>query len=164
MDASIKEKKSKTTQFYHARDNAIAALGKVLQYQPASVNPNELVPYWLQSMPLTHDMDEAKTMNKFLAQATLRDPASIFGQNYERLEQYVVILGEICHKKQSDAITLDTLSVIIANISQDNNLANTFKTLCDAKLSPEGRQNVLETYNRCNQEVRDRVQAELASN
>lgn len=35
MDGSVKEKKSKATQFYHARDNAIAALGKVLQYQPA---------------------------------------------------------------------------------------------------------------------------------
>lgn len=30
MDPSVKEKKSKASQFYHARDNAVAALGKVL--------------------------------------------------------------------------------------------------------------------------------------
>lgn len=32
LDASTKEKKSKLTQFHHARDNAVAALGKVLKY------------------------------------------------------------------------------------------------------------------------------------
>jgi len=30
MEANVKEKKSKASQFYHARDNAVAALGKVL--------------------------------------------------------------------------------------------------------------------------------------
>lgn len=50
-------------------------------------------------MPLTHDMDEAKIMNKFLAKAVLRDSNSILGSNFERMEQFVVILGEICTKK-----------------------------------------------------------------
>lgn len=112
-------------------------------------------------MPLTHDMDEAKIMNKFLAKAVLADSNGILGANFERMEQFVVILGEICSKKQSDQITLEMLSVIIANISQDSNLANGFQQLCESKLKPEGRQNVLDTYNKCNQEVRDRVQAEL---
>lgn len=33
MDAATKEKKGKQTQHYHAKDNAVAALGKVLKYQ-----------------------------------------------------------------------------------------------------------------------------------
>ena len=53
-------------------------------------------------MPLTHDMDEAKIQNKFLCEALLKNQAGILGANLERLEQFIVILGEICNKKQSD--------------------------------------------------------------
>lgn len=55
------------------------------------------------------------------------------------------------------------LSVIVANISQDGNLQGTFKTLCESKLKEESRSNILDVYNKCNQEVRDKVQAHLAS-
>jgi hypothetical protein len=108
-------------------------------------------------------MDEAKIQNKFLSETVLRSPAAILGENNERLEQIVVILGEICTKKQSDAITLDMLSVIIANISQDGGLANAFKQLCETKLKEESRNHMMEVYNHCNQEVRDRVQAHIST-
>lgn len=163
MDASVKEKKSKASQFHHARDNAVAALGKVLQFQNTQVDLNTLVPFWLAQLPLTHDMDEAKIQNKFLGEAILRNPTAMLGAAYERLEQFVVILGEICTKKQSDPQTLEMLSVIVANISQDANLADNFKILCESKLKEENRNNILDVYNKCNQEVRDKVQAHLAS-
>ena len=108
-------------------------------------------------------MDEAKIQNKFLAEAILRSPNTILGANYERLEQFVVILGEICTKKQSEQITLEMLSVIVANISQDPNLAANFKSLCDSKLKEESKVHIMEVYNNCNQAVRDTVQAHLAS-
>jgi hypothetical protein len=53
----------------------------------------------------------------------LKNPTYIVGQQFERLEKFVCILGEICTKKQSDPATLDKLSVIIANMSQDANLS-----------------------------------------
>jgi hypothetical protein len=67
-------------------------------------------------------MEEAKIQNEFLAECILKNPTYILGQQYERLEKFVLILGEICTKKQSDPGTLDMLSVIIANMSQDANL------------------------------------------
>jgi len=60
MDAGIKSKKSKQSQFNHAKDNAVAALGKVLKYQQNCCDMNILVPYWLNLLPLTHDMEEAQ--------------------------------------------------------------------------------------------------------
>ena len=33
MDGKVQYKKAKSTTFYHARDNAIASVGKVLKYQ-----------------------------------------------------------------------------------------------------------------------------------
>jgi len=68
MDGSIKEKKSKQTQYYHAKDNAVAALGKVLKFQQQCTEANSLVPHWLSLLPLTHDMEEAKIQNEFLAE------------------------------------------------------------------------------------------------
>ena len=99
MDAAIKEKKSKQTQYYHAKDNAVAALGKVLKFQQQCTEANSLVPHWLNLLPLTHDMEEAKIQNEFLAQSILKMPTYILGQQYERLEKFVMILGEICTKK-----------------------------------------------------------------
>ena len=61
MDSSVREKKSKATQFHHARDNAVAALGKILKHQAGSVDTGMLVPHWLNLLPLTHDMEEAKS-------------------------------------------------------------------------------------------------------
>ena len=59
-DSSVKGKKTKLQQFHHARDNAVAALGKIIKFQAVTVsNSPELVPYWLDVMPLTHDMEEA---------------------------------------------------------------------------------------------------------
>jgi hypothetical protein len=92
----------------------------------------------------------------------LKNPNYILGQQYERLEQFVVILGEICCKKQSEPDTLDMLSVIVANISQEPNLAMQFKTLCENKLNEENRSRILEVYNKCNQEVRNKVQVLLS--
>ena len=72
-------------------------------------------------------------------------------------------MGEICCKKQSDPDTLDMLSVIVANISQDGNLAGQFKTLCENKLNEESRGRILDVYNKCNEVVRQKVQAFLAA-
>jgi len=163
MESTVKEKKSKSTQFYHARDNAIAALGKVLKYQSNAVDLNQLMPFWLSNLPLSHDMEEAHIQNLFLSEAALKQPTFILGQNYERLEQFVTILGEICCKKQSDALTLEMLSVIVANISQDANLSGNFQTLCKSKLNEESQQRVIDVYNKCNEEVRQKVQAHIAS-
>jgi hypothetical protein len=77
------------------------------------------------------------TQNKFLAEAMLKQPTLVLGDNFERLEQFVVILGTACVKKFSEPETLDMMAVIIANLSQDANLAAQFKTLCESKLNEE---------------------------
>lgn len=163
MDAATKEKKSKATQFHHARDNSVAALGKVLQYQPTSAPFNEMLTYWMSLLPLTHDMEEAKIQNEFLANSMLKSSQTILGENNERLEQFVMILGEICQRKQSDPGTLDKLSVVIADLTQSNGLvSNQFQALCQSKLAEANRARIQEVYGRCNEETRAKVQQALA--
>jgi hypothetical protein len=79
MDAKTKAKKSKTVQFHHARDNAVAALGKIIKHQKDLVDINQLMPAWLGQLPLTHDMEEAHIQNKMLAEQALKNPQFILG-------------------------------------------------------------------------------------
>ena len=60
MPASVKERKTKTKQFNHAKDNAISSLGKIIRYQTATVDPLSMIPNWLNLLPLKTDIEEAK--------------------------------------------------------------------------------------------------------
>jgi hypothetical protein len=59
MPANVKGKKSKEKQFYHAKDNAVSAIGKIIKYQHAIIDMNSMVGNWLNLLPLKHDIDEA---------------------------------------------------------------------------------------------------------
>lgn len=60
ISAKIKEKKSKAKQFYHAKDNAVSALGKVIRYQTANIDAGTIIPEWLNLLPIKNDVEEAK--------------------------------------------------------------------------------------------------------
>ena len=68
----IQGKKEKMTMYHHARDNAIASIGKVIKFQTGIVqsNPNygaQLVTYWLGLLPITHDVEEAIAQYEYLS-------------------------------------------------------------------------------------------------
>ena len=79
MDNATKEKKSKQTQFNHARDNAIAALGRIVKYQEAHIDAAQIIPTWLSLLPLHHDLEEAKIQNELLAEMLIKRPQVVFG-------------------------------------------------------------------------------------
>lgn len=59
MPANIKGKKSKERQFYHAKDNAVSAIGKIIKYQHNAIDMNQMVSNWLTLLPIKHDVEEA---------------------------------------------------------------------------------------------------------
>ena len=138
----------------------MAALGKVLKFQGGSVDVGMLTPFWLSQMPLTHDLEEAKIQNELLAVSLLKAPQIIIGEGLERLPHLVTILGEICQTKQCEHSTLQKLSVVIANISQDAGVSDKFKTLCEA-LGEEQKTRISDTYSKCDAEVRANVMHSL---
>lgn len=99
MNQGVKEKKTKASQFRHARDNAVAALGKVLKFQGANVDSASLIPNYVAALPLTDDMEEAQATNEWFAFGLLKSPETFIGAANERLEHLVVILGTITTKK-----------------------------------------------------------------
>jgi hypothetical protein len=81
--------------YLHAKDNAISSLGKVLKYQSKYVsNTDEAITYWLKSLPLEADLEEAKIMNEFLADTLISNYAAIFGANNSRVGIVIKILSK----------------------------------------------------------------------
>lgn len=76
-------------------------MGRIIKYQEQHIDAAQIIPTWLSLLPLHHDLEEAKIQNEFLAEMLMKRPQVIMGANYEGLEQFVVILGTICTKKQS---------------------------------------------------------------
>lgn len=112
-------------------------MGKIVKYQEASIDAATIIPSWVSLLPLTHDLEEAKMQNEFLAEMVMKRPAAVLGANNEGLEHFVVILAAICSKKQSSQDTLDTLSVVISEMSANPEIGGRFQEICQAKLSEE---------------------------
>ena len=105
MTGKVHEKKAKTTQFYHARDNAIASIGKVIKFQEAYVRQNpqmaqQLSTFWINTLPITHDVEEAQLQYQYLAEFLLKDPEFILGGNPAASAQQISkIFGEAFQEK-----------------------------------------------------------------
>lgn len=116
LDDKTREKSKKMFKFSHARDNAVAAIGRVIKYQGQHQSTPQVTSTWLQLMPLTHDFVESKEQNQQLAEMVMANPQAVLGANYEALEHFVTVLGTICDTEQSNEDTMLRLSVIIANL------------------------------------------------
>jgi predicted RNA-binding protein Jag len=109
MPPNTKGKQSKEAQFYHARDNAVSAVAKVIKYQNTTIDVTQYLPSFLDQLPITHDVEEGKFCNELLSEMLANDPTAVCGASGERLEQIVMILGKICQKKYADEATLKRL-------------------------------------------------------
>lgn len=83
MTPKVQGKKIKVEQYQHARDNAIASIGKIIKYQTAYVQSNptvsqQLINYWLELLPITHDVEEAQLQFEFLSDFLIEQPQFIF--------------------------------------------------------------------------------------
>jgi hypothetical protein len=71
------------------------------------------VPSWIGLLPLKNDLDEAKISNAFLADILMDSPKLALGDQYQRFEQIVVLLGDILYEKQVDQVTGMKLALFV---------------------------------------------------
>lgn len=96
----IQGKKEKMTMYHHARDNAIASIGKIIKFQTGLVQGNpqlqgNLVTYWLGNLPITHDTEEAVAQFDFLSDLLAEQTAFILGADpAQTAQQLAKIYGE----------------------------------------------------------------------
>ena len=149
MTPNVADKQVKKTQFHHARDNAIASIGKIIKYQTEYVRGNptlggQLVSYWLGLLPITHDIEEAQCNLEFISDFLQADPefilgadpvgsaaqlAKIFGESYQ--EKY---FSENSEQKKKMALSIKYL---VAGAPQP--ILDSFKATCENVISEEAR-------------------------
>ena len=82
--------------FKFARDNAVSALGKIIKYhgQEFPTELDNLIDFWVNSLPITKDKEEAKINNKFLLDVLMKEPNKVLGPSNKNLGQIIVILAK----------------------------------------------------------------------
>jgi len=155
--AKVTEKKIKLTQFHHARDNAIASLGKVLKHQNENLDAqtcSEMIQYWLKLLPIKHDIEEAQMQYDFLADFVLQRLETLCGANPVGVaEQLAVIFGDCFNIKFFDdkepaqaATKLKIANSVRYLMDQAGSpVSETFRQKCEG-LEAKHKQNIENAY------------------
>lgn len=115
------------TLFWHARDNAVSSLGKVLKYQSKFVpNLEEAFAYWLENLPIENDKEEAKIMNAFLADSLTENYKFVFGSQNQRVGQVIKALAAVPPEEVMNKKTVKKFKDFFSNIAKHDNTCNNF--------------------------------------
>jgi len=98
---SIRKKKDEDADEYgSAKDNIVAAFGKLIRSQYENINLQEATKVWVENLPLRYDLEEGKVQHELLVDIILESDASlVFGANGENLPRTVRVLAEVLDTK-----------------------------------------------------------------
>ena len=116
----------------HARDNAIAAIGRILKHQ--TVDTSYWLPYWAQLLPIRHDKVEARLMHEQLATFVTQNIQLILqpdGAFHPLLPHIVKVFGEIIDTKIINEATVAMVKVFFQQLkaSELNTLGDLWNAL-----------------------------------
>ena len=156
MSGKVHEKKGKQEQFQHARDNAIASIGKVVMYQQLLIKQNpemagQITKYWIDQLPITHDVEEAQMQYKFLSEFVLEQPEYILTADPTGTAQQIAkIVGECFEEKYfAEPAHKLLMAEAVRYLSEraPGPVQESFKSACQNVLSTEAQGHVQAAYN-----------------
>ncbi|ETL86272.1 hypothetical protein L917_14290 [Phytophthora nicotianae] len=84
----------------NATDNAVAALGKLCEYQSGAVDAATLFPQWLELLPLRGDLEESLAVSRRLCgYVNDRHPLVLGAPDYRHLGKVVAVLSAVADEK-----------------------------------------------------------------
>ncbi|XP_047319761.1 importin-5-like [Impatiens glandulifera] len=100
-----------------AYENAVSALGKICQFQRDAVDLSQVVPAWLNCLPIKCDLIEAKVVHDQLCSMVERSAIEVLGPNNEYLPKIVSVFAEVlCAGK--DLASEETVSRMVNLLKQ----------------------------------------------
>lgn len=78
-----------------AYDNAVSALGKICQFHRDSIDSAQVVPAWLNCLPIKGDLIEAKAVHDQLCSMVERSDMELLGPNNQYLPKIVSVFAEV---------------------------------------------------------------------
>ncbi|PPD84033.1 hypothetical protein GOBAR_DD19034 [Gossypium barbadense] len=77
-----------------AYDNAVSALGKICLFHRDSIDAAQIVPAWLNCLPIKGDLIEAKVVHEQLCSMVERSDSEVLGPNHQYLPKIVAVFAE----------------------------------------------------------------------
>eukprot|EP00771_Trimastix_marina_P003957 gnl/Trimastix_PCT/676.p1 GENE.gnl/Trimastix_PCT/676~~gnl/Trimastix_PCT/676.p1 ORF type:complete len:1087 (+),score=395.79 gnl/Trimastix_PCT/676:74-3334(+) len=88
-----------------AADNAVAAMGRICEFQSAVTNITPVMAIWVQMLPVMNDTVEGKQQHAFLCTLIEQGNAVVLGQNNANLPHLVKVLATCLGTESSDEAT-----------------------------------------------------------
>merc|ERR1712173_84794 len=117
------------------RDNAVSALGKMLISEPTSLPTKELLPVFLNSLPLTGDFSENKYVYEVVMRFIMEQPSHI----QSHIVPALTSLGMALSQKDVDNDTKKKIVVCLKKICSDSNI----QQIVQSKLPQAAKENIM---------------------
>ncbi|TQD80393.1 hypothetical protein C1H46_034082 [Malus baccata] len=117
LNAVIQHPNALQAENVMAYDNAVSALGKICQFHRDSIDAAQVIPAWLNCLPIKGDLIEAKVVHDQLCSMVERSDRELLGLNNQCLPKIVAVFAEVlCAGK--DLATEQTVSRMINLLKQ----------------------------------------------
>ncbi|XP_065879258.1 uncharacterized protein [Euphorbia lathyris] len=119
LNVVIGHPNSKQPENIMAYDNAVSALGKICQYHRENIDSSQVVPAWLNCLPITGDLIEAKVVHEQLCVMVERSDSELLGPNNQHLPKIVCVFAEVlCGKDLATDQTASRMVSLLRHLQQ----------------------------------------------
>ncbi|KAM3327543.1 importin-5-like [Capsicum galapagoense] len=87
--------KAREPENVEAYDNAVSTLGKICQFHRESIDSAQIIPVWLNCLPIKDDIYEAKAVLDQLCSMVERSDTELLGPNYLHLPKVISVFAEV---------------------------------------------------------------------
>ncbi|KAF8035391.1 hypothetical protein BT93_C1424 [Corymbia citriodora subsp. variegata] len=102
-----------------AYDNAVSALGKICQFHRDSIDSSQVVPAWLNCLPIKGDVIEAKVVHDMLCSMVERSDRELLGPNNQYLPKIITVFAEVlCGKDLATEQTANRMISLLRQLQQ----------------------------------------------
>ncbi|XP_010420796.1 PREDICTED: importin-5 [Camelina sativa] len=133
LNVVIQQPNARQSDNAMAYDNAVSAVGKICQFHRDSIDSSQVLPAWLNCLPLSNDVIEAKLVHEQLCSMVERQDVDILGPNNQYLPKILLIFAEVL--TGTNVVTEETAGRMINILRQlqqtlpPSALASTWSTL-----------------------------------
>uniref|UniRef100_A0A2P2MRU0 Importin beta-3 n=2 Tax=Rhizophora mucronata TaxID=61149 RepID=A0A2P2MRU0_RHIMU len=119
LDVVIQDPSAKQPDNVMAYDNAVSALGKICQHHRDRINSAQVIPAWLNCLPITGDLIEAKVVHEQLCSMVERSDVELLGPNNQYLPKIVSVFAAVlCGKDLATEQTASRMINLLRRLQQ----------------------------------------------
>ncbi|KAE8678828.1 Detected protein of confused Function [Hibiscus syriacus] len=119
LNAVIRHPNALLPENVMANDNAVSALGKICLFHRDSIDATQVVPAWLNCLPIKGDLFEAKVVHEQLCSMVERSDNEVLGPDHHFLPKIVAVFAEVlCDKDLATEQTASRMVYLLKQLQQ----------------------------------------------